>query len=265
MSKETNRASASLYNMINEMYRKNIEISRITKTAAVLLETGMSVENINPKIVNRCVESQNADGGFIGTGDTVWNTKLLKHYSPRFDAETGRAVEWLKDSGHKEGGYGRNRRDMRRIPSTGLTLYLLPELASPDHLNWLENTWKTEINSLTYKAAYTLLAFHSCGYNPKDDNLIKNTLQWLSSQQEDNGGFAPWKSHPVGTNVYCTAVALLGFMTYAMNEYRKEIEKAYQYMAQTQLPTGIWRYHEIEDGASWGLLAMTKFEEICTG
>jgi hypothetical protein len=33
-------------------------------------------------------------------------------------------------------------------------------------------------------------------------------------------------------------------------------------MKNTQLPSGIWPYHEIEDGASWGLYAMSKVEEF---
>jgi hypothetical protein len=33
-------------------------------------------------------------------------------------------------------------------------------------------------------------------------------------------------------------------------------------MKNTQLPSGIWPYHEIEDGASWGLYAMSRVEEF---
>ena len=40
MSKYENRAIMSLLNMCNEMFRKNIEIRRITKTCALLLMSG---------------------------------------------------------------------------------------------------------------------------------------------------------------------------------------------------------------------------------
>lgn len=33
-------------------------------------------------------------------------------------------------------------------------------------------------------------------------------------------------------------------------------------MVTTQLKNGVWRYHEIEDGAAWGLRAMTEFEKM---
>ena len=94
---------------------------------------------------------------------------------------------------------------MHRIPVTGLAFYLLPEIATEQNLEWLEKTWSSELNSLTYKAAYTILAFNKNQYVPKTNSrLIHETVAWLSTQQEPSGGFAPWLSHPVEENVYCT-------------------------------------------------------------
>lgn len=57
--------------------------------------------------------------------------------------------------------------------------------------------------------------------------LICETAKWLSDQQEASGGFAPWRSHPVGENVYCTSVALLALISMNDTAYREAIERAY--------------------------------------
>jgi len=260
VSKFTNRATLSLLNMVNEMNRKNIEISRIAKTAAILLMTGLSPKNIRGDILQKCVDGQNPDGGFVGNSDTIWNVCLLRNYK-NYHANAKKALKWLSNNSSATGGFGRSKRDMCRIPVTGLALYLLPQLSELKHLTWLEDTWLSEMNSLTYKAAYTLLAFNANEYKPKNCSLINDTLQWLATQQEGDGGFAPWRNHPVGANIYCTAIAVLGLLTYGKEQYADEILKAYEYMKKTQLNSGIWPYHEIEDGSSWGLYAMTKVEE----
>ena len=261
MSKYENRATMSLLNMCNEMFRKNIEIRRITKTCALLLMSGLSPHDIPKKIIDKCLESQKDDGGFIGNTDTLWNIKFLEFY-PQYEIERNRAIQWLVSDNGDEGGFGRSKRDMHRIPVTGLALYLLPEIAIEKNLKWLEATWSSELNSLTYKAAYTILSFNKNHYVPKANNrLICETADWLNTQQEASGGFAPWLSHPVGENVYCTAVALLALISMHEDGYRDSIERAYNYLCKTQLRSGIWAYHEIEDGASWGLYALSQAEK----
>ena len=260
MSMYANRATISLLNMTKEMYRKNIEISRITKTCALLLMSGLSRSDISEDIIDRCLHSQRPDGGFIGNTDTIWNIKLLEFF-PEYKAQREAAIHWLLQENGSEPGYGRSKRDMHRIPVTGLALFMVPELANKKTLEWLEDTWISEINSLTYKAAYTVLAFYQCKVYPvKQRTLLCDTIEWLISQQQDSGGFAPWLNHPVGENVYCTSVAMLGIMSDNSSKHYTTIRRAYHYLCMTQLKTGIWPYHEIEDGASWGLLALTQAE-----
>ena len=261
MSKYENRATMSLLNMCNEMFRKNIEIRRITKTCALLLMSGLSSHDIPSKIIDKCLASQKDDGGFIGNTDTLWNIKFLEFY-PQYEMERKRAIKWLVSGNGDEEGFGRSKRDMHRIPVTGLALYLLPEIATEKNLEWLEKTWSSELNSLTYKAAYSILAFNQNNYKPTtNDNLIHETAIWLCKQQEVSGGFAPWLNHPVGENVYCTAVALVALISMQDDAYRETIKRGYEYLCRTQLKSGIWAYHEIEDGASWGLFALTQAEK----
>lgn len=261
MSTSSNKATLSLLNMTKEMFKKNIEISRITKTCTLLLLSGLSPLSIDHDIVQACIKSQNSDGGFVGNTDTIWNIKMLEYF-PQFSEERNLAIKWLINGNIEEGGFGRSKRDMHRIPVTGLALYLLPKIANVIHLNWLEKTWLSEKNSLTYKAAYTLLAFNECKYEPSNPHILNQTADWLASQQEGNGGFAPWLNHPVGADIYCTAVATIALLEIDKVKFKEIITKAYEYMKTTQLRSGIWPYHEIEDGASWGLYALTKCESL---
>lgn len=264
MSIYVNRATMSLLNMTHEMYRKNIEISRITKTCALLLMSGLSKYDVDPAILERCLRTQQNDGGFVGNTDTLWNIKLLEYY-PEYQSEREAAIRWLTTDNGIEAGFGRSKRDMHRIPVTGLALYLLPEIADKPTLDWLETTWLSEKNSLTYKAAYTLLAFRRCGQSTNHPTLLQDTEDWLLTQQQKSGGFAPWFNHPVGENVYCTAVAMLGLMSSNCSSYQTTIERAYNYLCTTQLRNGIWPYHEIEDGAAWGLFALSQCELYLDG
>lgn len=259
MSIYANRATLSLLNMTNEMYRKNIEIRRITKTCAMLMMSGLSKNDISDSIVRCCLESQKSDGGFIGNTDTLWNIKFLEFF-PEYKSERSIALNWLLKGNGTEPGYGRSKRDIHRIPVTGLALYLLPEIANNQTLEWLEKTWKSEINSLTYKAAYTIMAFQKNQYIPQDKKLILNAAKWIASQQQQSGGFAPWLDHPVGENVYCTAVSMLALIATKDLTFRNNIIQGYRYLCSSQLKSGIWSYHEIEDGAAWGLLALTVAE-----
>lgn len=259
MSINANKATLSLLNMTNEMYRKNIEIRRITKTCAMLMMSGLSRNDISEKIVMSCLKSQREDGGFIGNSDTIWNIKFLEYF-PEYNKERSKAISWLIRDNGIEPGYGRSKRDVHRIPVTGLALYLLPEIADIKTLKWLENIWLSEVNSLTYKAAYTILAFQKNGYDTQNKNLVMDTAQWLASQQQQSGGFAPWINHPVGENVYCTAVSILALIAIRNPTFNDCIAQGYKYLCSSQLRSGIWPYHEIEDGAAWGLLALTEAE-----
>ena len=264
MSLYTNRSTLSLIHMTEEMFRKKIELSRIIKTSALLILSGVSQNCIDECIVKACINSQFDDGGFAGNTDTIWSVCLLQQYKV-YAQQVDSAIKWLKENSCEEGGFGRTKRDMPRIPVTGLALYLLPQIVQEKHLRWLEQTWLQEKNSLTYKAAYTLMAFSKNRFIPENKTLIDCTNDWLAGQQEDNGGYAPWRNHPAGPNIYCTSIGTLGLLSYNSNRYSNQIIKAYDYMKNTQLPSGIWPYHEIEDGCSWGLYAMSKIEENFEG
>lgn len=250
---------ASLKNMIIEMNEKNIELKRITKTSALLLMSGVSKNSIPQNIVNRCLSQQNQDGGWVGIVDTMWNIYFLREFDERqFKSNIDLGLDFISTNRNLEGLWGRSKRDISRIPVTGILLYLLPELADKNSLRLLENLWQSERNSLTYKAAYTLMAFKRNNYIPEDKRLIYDTIEWLSGNQRDDGGYSPWKEHPVDSDVYCTSLASIGLLQYPELVESQVFENAFNWLQNNQLNKGIWKFHEIEDGASWGLLAMLE-------
>lgn len=260
MSLHVNRATVCLMNMIRKMSEKGIENARVIKIAALLLETGVSPTCISPEIRQYSLAKQRDDGGYIGNSDTMFNAVFLNHY-PEYREQAQRALDWIVGQANEDGAWGRTSRDISRIPATGLLLYFRPQLATKRALAWLENEWGNEQKSLTYKAAYTLAAFKSSSYTPQSDSIIPDTIGWLASQQEDNGGYAPWHGHPQGPDIICTSIAMLGLLAFGREKYGENIAKAYDFMCSTQMDSGIWPLHEIDDATSWGVYALTKAEE----
>ena len=250
---------ASLKNMIIEMNEKEIELKRITKTSSILLMSGVSKNSIPQNIVNRCLSQQNQDGGWVNIIDTMWNIFFLRKIDERqFKNNINLGLDFISTQRNSEGLWGRSKRDISRIPVTGILLYLLPELADENSLHSLEKLWQSEKNSLTYKAAYTLMAFKRNDYLPEDKQLICGTIEWLTGNQREDGGYSPWKEHPVDSDVYCTSLASIGLLQYPELVEPQVFRNAFNWLLNNQLNNGIWKFHEIEDGASWGLLAMLE-------
>ncbi len=255
----------SLSNMISEMNRKNLEIKRITKTSSLLILSGLSPNSISQYIIQRVLSEQYDDGGWISIVDTMWNTKFLSLINSRkYHNQIENGKKYLMQNKNKDGLWGRSKRDMSRIPVTGIMLYLFPELICNNELTKLEKLWESELNSIVYKAGYTLMAFKANNYVPKNTDLINITSDWLSNNQREDGGFAPWYDHPIDSDVFCTSIATLGLLQYADKNFvsMDVLKKSYYWLINNRLDTGIWKYHEIEDGASWGLYTLTLLNKL---
>ena len=61
MNNSLNRSVMCLHKMVREMYRKKIEMPRIIKCAAQLLDVGVSRNSILNNILEDCVDRQYAD------------------------------------------------------------------------------------------------------------------------------------------------------------------------------------------------------------
>lgn len=254
------RAASSLNNMVQEMIKKELELKRITKTAALLFDSGFVSPSTNAAVIAKCLNARYDDGGWVAVVDTMWNAYFLSLYKNSCDI-IKEAYKYIVANQGKTQIWGRSKRDFERIPVSGMMLYLFPCLATEERLYALENLWISEQCSLTYKAAYTLMAFRKNSYIPKQKDLIKDTVQWLIDNQREDGSFAPWKLHPVASDTYCTAIALLGMMSYKELIPVDKIKKTAAWLLDTQLPFGIWPCHEIEDGASWALYALSLIQK----
>lgn len=253
----------SLRKIIFELNQKEIEIFRMTKVSVLLLMSGITSNSIPRFVISKCIEAQNPDGGWISNPDTIWNTKLLLLLGKsNYEEQINKGLSFLHSQCNSEGLWGRSKRDISRIPVTGLCLFFFPELGSNEILKKFEFLWFKEKNSITYKAAYVLMAFRTFGYEPTHSNLIEETIYWLIKQQRVDGGFAPWRDHVIDSDVFCTSLSLLGLLSYPDLVPLDVFKKGYLWLVKNQLPSGLWRYHQIEDGSAWGLYALVKLREI---
>lgn len=252
-------AASSLLNMIKEMMSKDLELKRITKTATLLCESGFKSPSLFYDLANRCIRTQHDDGGWVAIVDTMWNVRFLSLVDASlYCQEIERGMKYLNDNTSATGLWGRSKRDFDRIPVSGIILSRLQSLVSVERMIGLEHLWVKEFGSLTYKAAYTLMAFCNNNYAPIQMDLIVKTIRWIEANQREDGSFGPWKNHPVASDTYCTAIALLGMLTYPKLLDRASIVRASEWLLSTQLSSGIWPFHEIEDGGGWALRALVE-------
>lgn len=227
-----------------------------------MIMSGLSPNSVPMEITTGILSKQKPDGGWVGIVDTLWNCRFLELMNKdQYSREIDGALKFIMDQRNSEGLWGRSKRDMSRIPVTGILFYLWPDLFSRNDFRNLELLWESELNSIVYKAGYTLMAFKAGDYIPENKTLIKDTCRFLGENQRKSGGYAPWLDHPVTEDVFCTSIAALGLSQYPEYTEKSILREAASWLITNRLPSGIWKYHEIEDGASWGLFAMAELNK----
>jgi len=253
------RSVISLSQIARDFLSKGIELTRVCRLAVLLKESGVDSDNILFRnLAKKCIVTQRDDGGWMDVLETVWCSTLVNLFI-EFSEQVEKALEWLRGQRCKDGGWGKSKRDSARIPVTGLLLYMLPQLSSEEDLKWLENEWNQEHKlkpCLTYKAAFSLMAFSKNNYKPGNHDLISKTVCWLIDQQNDDGGWGPWKGHPVGSDSWCTGISIVGLLQYPDKIPKIALQKAIKWLRKNQLQNGLWPYHYIEEGSSWALYAL---------
>jgi len=259
-------STIQLAHFIRSAIKEEKEVKRIALCTLSLMYAGAYPKgNLFTRAANFITDHQQKDGGWSDVEETFLSIKLLSLVNFAYSSSQEKANKWLLSQSNPNGGWGRANRDISRIPVTGLLLNLLPELSDQNAVNWLKNEWGKDLQSdtkLTYKGGFFLMGLSGSGVTIDDCPLIKKTYSYLFDEQTEDGGFGPWKDHPIGSDPWSTGIVLLGLLSYPQLVKRKVIEKAVNWLAENQLPNGLWPYHYIEEGSAyayWGLVEALKY------
>jgi len=238
---------------IDALHRKQSP-TRVARAVFSLLQAGCSAyTQAFQTIAEHLYQNQQPDGGWSDPVETAWAAGIIGLVRGEKDDAFKSAKGWLNAARNTGGGWGHHARDHARIPATALISVLVPEVIKKTDLGWMTTEWQRDFESpvrLSYKAGFYLLAM------PKDqkDELVAQTIAHLCQDQNDDGGFAPWKGHPIGSDPWSTGVVLWGLSRWVDQVDHAALEKALIWLQETQLPSGYWPYHYLDDGTSLALI-----------
>jgi len=247
-------ATGKLTTFVNDALFRSLETIRIARAFHALLLAGITASDVLiQQAIDFFLQKQRSDGGWSDPEETAWVIGCLSRARGQEDHVVRSAIKWLKGMRTSSGGWGRHPRDQARIPITAFISFLVPAVFKRKDLNWLKNEWAHDFCGpvrLSYKAGFYLLAM------PKDqeDELVAQTIDHLAQDQNDDGGFAPWKGHPIGSDPWSTGVVLWGLSRWVNQVDHAVLEKALNWLQETQLPSGYWPYHYLDDGTSLALI-----------
>jgi len=248
------RATEYLVIFLTDSLSRSLETIRIARAASALSFAGSAISGVLfQQAIDFFLQKQRPDGGWSDTEETAWAIGCISLLQGQEDPAVQSAIHWLNNVRLSTGGWGRHPRDQARIPITALIASLVPAAFKSEDLNWLQNEWARDFSGpvrLSYKAGFYLLAM------PKDqeDELVAQTIAHLAQDQNDDGGFAPWKGHPIGSDPWSTGVVLWGLSRWVDQVDHAVLEKALNWLQETQLPSGYWPYHYLDDGTSLALI-----------
>ncbi len=248
------RCQQALISFASNSWTRNVEPVRIFRSASSLAFSHRPlVMNLLPQLSNYVEKTQHPDGGWADPEETAWACSLLEELQSSEDQRIRMPLRWLDSVRVKGGGWGRHPRDQVRIPTTALVIGLVPEIATQADWTWLRNEWSRDLErpvKLSYKGAFYLLA------EPRDmeTSVPDATISFLEGDQNEDGGFGPWKNHPIGSDPWSTGVVLWGLSRWIDKVDETVIERALAWLQRTQLPSGYWPYHYLDEGTSYALI-----------
>jgi len=238
--------------------QQNLEPIRLARVGYALLTSGCSIKGTFPgdSLSSYLAKAQREDGGWADVEETLWCLGYLAAFGEKYCTEVANGREWLTSVQLPCGAWGKSSRDQPRIPVTALTAILAQETVGSAALTWLAQQWEADLGSptqLTYKGAFFLLA-HAYSHVSSDNDLVNRTITYLKNEQEEDGGFSPWKGHPVGSDPWSTGIALWGLSRVGELAPRQTVERALSWLKSKQLPNGLWPYHYLDDGTAIALI-----------
>ncbi len=250
------RSIKSINNYLNKSINDSTEVIRLARAVDSLYFAGIDKGYLTEKMTRFLARMQSIDGGWTDPEETAWAAGFISQVKGEDDSRVSRAIQWLKANRLDGGGWGRHSRDRARIPITSLVLTLLAEAGSDEDYEWVAKEWAKDLGGavpLSYKAGfYLLVAGHPSIHGNLD--LIDRTIRHLIDDQNDDGGFAPWKNHPIGSDPWSTGVVLWGLSKWIDRVDPAVIERALHWLEVTQLPSGYWPYHYLDEGTSYALI-----------
>lgn len=247
-------ASGKLTAFVDNALTRSLETIRIARAAhAHLLAGVINSEDIIQQAIDSFVRGQRPDGGWSDPEETAWAIGCIKLARGQEDPAVQLALQWLNDARKPDGGWGVHPRDQARIRTTALISTLVPEVIKDEDIAWLLSEWRKDFSGpvrLSYKAGFFLLAMPQ----GQEDELVGQTVAHLAQDQNSDGGFAPWKGHPIGSDPWSTGVVLWGLSRWGELVDRTVLERALDWLQKTQLPSGYWPYHYLDDGTSLALI-----------
>jgi hypothetical protein len=246
-----------LENFISRALKGEIEPLRLARVVATMLW----VETIpNVCLLNKSSEflrnTQLPDGGWSDPEETGWSLAALSKIDTGQKEAIQKGINWLNSDRHIGGGWGRHPRDQVRILTTALVLTLVPSVVVNADRKWVRQAWEKDLNSpvrLSYKGGFYLLTVKNEN-EEQIDPLVLSTIAYLADDQNEDGGFGPWRDHPIGSDPWSTGVVLWGLSKWIDNVDPIVIEKALAWLERTQLPSGYWPYHFLDEGTSYALI-----------
>ena len=246
-----------LQDFVSDAIRKRLELTRVCRVAFSLFFSQSSTQGLSTKDVTAyLLENRLNDGGWSDPEETAWTVSILVQLLGPDNEAIKRAEDWLVSVRNPSGGWGRHPRDQVRIPTTALIITLVPSVATDADRKWVRQAWEKDLNGpvrLSYKGGFFLLTVSNDNGEPVDP-LILRTIAHLAEDQNDDGGFGPWRDHPIGSDPWSTGVVLWGLSKWIDYIDPAVLEKALAWLERTQLPSGYWPYHYLDEGTSYALI-----------
>ena len=242
-----------------------LEPVRIARAGWALLFAGCNPNcSVFNKIEDYLIHTQKDDGGWTDPEETAWCASFLTRKRNEKSSSVQSAIDWIKSSRVENSGWGKHTRDQARIPTTSLVTEILPFAAmDTDYISIAQN-WSKDLSDkvqLSYKAGFYLLA--ESGHKEADISLVEKTIAYLEQDRNRDGGFGPWKNHPMGSDPWSTGVVLWGLTKWIHIVDKNVIIKALDWLKKTQIPSGYWPYHYLDDGTSLALIgAVAAFQVL---
>ncbi|MFX0197164.1 MAG: prenyltransferase/squalene oxidase repeat-containing protein [Candidatus Hodarchaeota archaeon] len=247
-------AATALGAFLNSAVPRHLEVVRVAQALYALAAAGCSTDvPIIKRVTDYVVRQEQPDGGWSDPEETAWASGAIRLIRGRENPVIQSAVQWLDSVRRPMGGWGRHPRDQARIPITALISALVPEVIKAEDIEWLIEEWRRDFEGpvrLSYKAGFFLLVVG----DREESHLVAQTVSHLAQDQNEDGGFAAWKGHPIGSDPWSTGIVLWGLSKWIDHVDARVFEKTISWLGDTQLPSGYWSYHYLDEGTSLALI-----------